>query len=90
MCRCAAVQLLQNAVVLRIFRRFIGNRDRLCGISGVFGIRLVFLNICCAAHIAGAEINFRGLCQRHFHVVAAGGLHLLLRKFFGGFGFHEL
>ena len=89
-CRSAAVQLLQNAVVLRVLSLFIGNRDSLCGISGVFGIQLVFLNICCAAHIAGAEINFRGFCQRSFRVVAAGGLHLLLRKFFAGFDFHEL
>jgi len=78
-CRSAAVQLLQNAVVLRVLSLFIGNRDS-----------LIFLNIYCAAHIAGAEINFRGFCQRSFRVVAAGGLHLLLRKFFGGFGFHEL
>ena len=89
-CRSAAVQLLQNAVVLRILSLFIGNRDSICGIGGVFGIRLFFFDICCAAHIAGAEINFRGFCQRSFRVVAVGGLRLLLRKFFDEFGFHEL
>ena len=88
--RSAAVQLLQNAVVLRILSRFIGNRGGVCGISGISGIRLIFSNVCCAAHIAGAEIIFWGICQRHFHVVAAGGLRLLLREFFSGFGFHEL
>ena len=58
MCRSAAVQLLQNAVVLRILSRFIGNRGGVCGISGVLGTQLIFSNICCAAHITGAEISF--------------------------------
>ena len=58
MCRSAAVQFLQNAVIFCVPGCFARNGDRVCGISRTLCIRLVFYNICCAAHIAGDEIIF--------------------------------